>query len=134
MATTTLVDNVFEEGKSFLEYLDKQNLDIRVAFWLYQKENNSWKLILSTPKVESLGSRFFYSKILRYLKSFNFQHLSNSSISPLDIVVLSYSDNFINLLKSMIKTSPAPEIRSIRFSNNVVNGTLIDDVLVYRLA
>jgi hypothetical protein len=134
MATTTLVDNIFEEGKSFLEYLDKQNLDIRVAFWLYQKENNSWKLILSTPKVESLGSRFFYSKILRYLKSFNFQHMSNSSISPLDIFVSSYSDNFINLLKSMIKTSPAPEISSIRFSNNVVNGTLIDDVLVYRLA
>jgi hypothetical protein len=133
MATATLVDNIFEQGKKFLEYLDKQNLDIRVAFWLYQKEINSWKLMLSAPKVDSLGSRFFYSKILRQLNSFNFQHGPHSLLSPLDIVVLPYSDNFIVLLRRAIKTSPAPEISSIRFSNNVIDGTLIDDAFIYRL-
>ena len=133
MATTTLVDNIFEQGKEFLQYLDKQNLDIRAAFWIYQKENNSWKLILSAPKVESQGSRFFYSKILRFLRSFSSQYKSDFLISPLDIVVLSYSDNFILLLKKMITTSPAPSINSISFSNNVINGTLIDDAFIYRL-
>jgi hypothetical protein len=134
MGTTTLVENIFEEGKKFLEYLDKKGLDIKVALWIYQKENNSWKLILSAPDVEVWGSRFFYSKVLRYLKAFNVQHPDNILISPLDIIILSYSDNFISLLKSMVKTSPAPVISSIRFSNNVINGVLIDDALIYRLS
>lgn len=134
MATGTMVNNIFDEGKGFIEYLDKQNLDIKVALWIYQKETNSWKLLLSAPQVEYLGSRFFYSKILRYLKSYKFNNVSKTIISPLDIVVLSYSDNFVSLLKSMVKTPPAPSISSIRFSNNVINGTLIDDALIYRLA
>jgi hypothetical protein len=129
MATTTLVNNIFEEGKEFLKYLDSMNLNIKAAFWFYQKENSSWKLILSSPLVARTGSRSFYSRVFTNLKKFN----SESFISPLDIVVLPYSDNLISTFRKIIKTGPAPSISSIRLTNNVVDGVQIEDALVYRL-
>ncbi len=131
MATTTLVNNtnIFEEGKKFLKYLDSKDLNIEVAFWLYQKENNSWKLIFSASEVEELGSKFFYTKILRDLKKFN----SNLTISPSDIVVLPYSDKLISAFRKIKKHSVSID-KPVRFSNDIVDNVFIEDALIYRLS
>ena len=54
-----------------------------------------------------------------------------SIISLKDISVVDSSDQLISLLKVAVKTDKG--ISSIRFSRNMINGTLVEDTYIYRL-
>jgi len=51
----------------------------------------------------------------------------------LDDLVLEKPDaRIVELIRKAVRTGPA--VSGIRFKNNVVDGTLIDDVYIYRAA
>lgn len=127
MDTTILVDKDIESGKNLIEYLDKKNLDIKAALWIYNSELNRWYFIISSPLVDQNGARKMYLKIANHINKIR----DSINFDVDDIRLLPYSSPLINLLKIGIRTGPG--ISGLRFQNNVINGQLIEDSYIYRM-
>jgi len=98
------------------------------AFWFYFPDLQRWKLVLAEVKLGSTGPREIYSRIQEVLSQFT-QELKDLS---LDSITLAKPDApIVSLLRVAIKTGPA--ITGIRFTNNVINGVVIEDAYIYRL-
>ena len=117
-----------ESGKRLVLALDNENLMISAAFWFYFSDSKAWRLILGSKKVHNLGSRMLYQKIQKTLKK-----IKVSNISLENIAVIENTHILITTLRLMISTGESKELADIRFSNNTINGQLIEDAYIYRL-
>jgi len=128
MVETILTKDMIEIGKVFVRKLDENKLMPVAALWFYFTKEEQWKLIIVEYDVATLGPKEIYRKIQQILVESR-DELSGLS---LDDVALDKPDApIISLLRVAIKTGP--EISGIRFKNNVINGTLIQDAYIYRM-
>ena len=128
MVETQLTPELIQEGAALVEGLDKTGVSPDAALWFYFPDISAWRLVLAEVKVGPEGPRGVYRTVQKALHSLRNQitHLS------LEDVVLAKPDApIIKLLAQAIATGPG--INSIRFTHNVINGTLIEDALIYRL-
>lgn len=127
MVETSLTKELIEAGANLVRKLDERGLAPDAAFWLYSPDLQAWKLVLAAVKVGQVGPRKVYQEIQETLNDTpELQDLT------LDVVSISKPDSpVIVLLRTAISTGPG--IRGIRFKNNVINGTLIEDAYIYRL-
>ena len=126
MDTRILVDEDIESGKELLEFLDGKKLDIKIAMWFLDTEIGRWYLILSTPLVDEKGPRKVYLKLIKNLDGFE------TSIKIDNIKLLTYNSPFANIFKGIFNTGKG--ISQIRFQENVINGLLIKDAVIYRVS
>ena len=119
---------MIETGAAFVRKLDEHHLMPAAALWFYYPEEEQWKLIIVEYDLAKLGPKEIYRKIQKIFVESR-DELSGLS---LDDVALAKPDSpIISLLRVAIKTGP--EISGIRFKNNVINGTLIEDAYIYRM-
>jgi len=129
MVETNLTKEMIETGATLVRKLDEQGLRPDAALWLYFPEVQQWKLVIAELKVGTLGPKEIYRKVQQVLEK------SANEITglSLDDVALARPDApIIVLLRVAIRTGPG--ISGIRFTNNVINGTLIEDAYIYRLS
>ena len=120
-----LTEQMVESGANLIRSLDKSGVKVTNAFWSYFSEIDDWKLIISMP--EKKEQRSAYEAIQKSIHSKEFSvNLTIDQIST-----IKPQAPIIKLLKSAITTGPG--ISNIRFSQNVVNGQLIEDVHIYRI-
>ena len=67
MDQTALVGPDIPAGKKLIEALDRVDPRIEAAFWWLDED--SWKLILASPRVHEEGTRAVYSDILDAIES-----------------------------------------------------------------
>lgn len=67
IAKEPLTKEMIEAGANVLRHLNKANLDVRAALWIYRLESNSWRLVFALPEVEKDGPLKSYTKIRRIL-------------------------------------------------------------------
>ena len=128
MVETQLTPELIQEGAALVEGLDGAGVSPDAALWFYFPDVNSWKLLLAEVKVGPEGPREVYRSVQKTLQSLRnkITHLS------LEDVALAKPDApLIALLRQALVTGPG--ISGIRFTRNVVNGTLIEDAYIYRL-
>ncbi|MDP2675712.1 MAG: hypothetical protein Q8Q00_12545 [Dehalococcoidia bacterium] len=128
MAKGPLVDRLASRGRKLVEFADAAKLNIRSALWLYRSEPDDWVLMIVVPEVSDRGPREVYKKVQRVFAS------HRGELNPLkldDVVVAGPDDPLIQLLRTALQTGPG--ISEIRFSQNRINNTLIEDALIYRL-
>jgi len=129
MVTTTLTQEMVESGNVLVRQLDKQGAQPDAVFWLYFPDIEEWKLIIAEVKLSKQGPKKIYKKIQDII-SLSGKELHGLS---LDSVVLAKPDtHIVKLLKMAIHTGQG--ISGIRFTNNVINGTVVEDAYIYRLA
>lgn len=128
MDNKILVDKYIKEGKMLLKNLDKNKFPVKAALWLYDSNNNNWKYLIATPKVDEKGPLQVYKTIRNYLV-----HQGENHISLNDIRAVSPNDTLISLFKKAIKTDPK-SISNIRFTANTIDSHFIDDAYIYRVA
>lgn len=119
---------MIKTGAALVQKLDERGLEPKAAFWLYLSDVQQWKLVIATEALGEIGPKDFYQKIQETIaaNSDEFRELS------LDDIALSKTDApLVSLLRSAISTGPG--IGGIRFTNNAINGTVIDDAYIYRL-
>lgn len=129
MVATTLTDDMIKSGAELIRKLDERGLQPDAAFWLYFPEPEEWKLVIVEVKLDRHGPREIYSEIQNVISD------SKEQIGalPLDWVTLAKPDSpVVSLLRTAIRTGPG--LSGIRFTHNVINGTLIEDAYIYRLA
>lgn len=119
---------MIKSGAELVRKLDEHGLQPDAAFWLYLPEPQEWKLVIVEVKLGHVGPREIYSQIQHVMAQAN-EELGGL---PLDSVTLAKPDSLVvSLLRHAIRTGEG--IGGIRFTNNVINGTLVEDAYIYRL-
>ena len=127
LVTESLSDSMIKTGEKLVKRLDTNNAEVKSAFWLYISEDKSWKLIIASPLVDSLGPREYYKKIV----SINTSASEDEEVISLnDIAVTNMANQIVQILKIAINTGQG--ISGIRFSRNTINGFFIEDSYIYR--
>jgi hypothetical protein len=129
MVEAALTPELIQEGANLVQALDGAGLAPDAAFWFYFPDINAWKLVLAEMKVGPQGPREVYKQIQRTLIG-----LSGTikTLSLDDVAVLKPDAPVVSVLKKAIRTGPG--IGGIRFSQNMIDGVLIEDAYIYRLA
>jgi hypothetical protein len=128
MVETNLTKELIDAGAKLVEELDKRGLAPDAAFWLYSPEEQTWKLVLVEVKLAKKGPRAAYSEIQKILESE--KQFGNLRLD--DLVLEKPDARIVELLRKAMRTGSG--ITGIRFKNNVIDGTLIDDAYIYRAA
>jgi len=124
-----LTDSMIKAGAALIKKLDERGESPDTAFWIYFPDIQQWKLMLAEVKLGEIGPKELYKKIQDTISA------NNSEIGKLslDDVALAKPDApIVALLRTAIRTGLG--ISGIRFTNNVINGTVIEDAYIYRLA
>lgn len=124
MVNSTLVETQIRAGADLIGSLDKRGFVVSSAFWYLDNEEQGWRLILAMPAVEREGAHAVYRKIQTTVGSL-------SSISLLDVSVVSPKEPLVQLMNRAIHTGPG--ITNMRFTGNTISGVLIEDAYIYRL-
>jgi hypothetical protein len=129
MVEMNLTGDLIEAGAKLIEKLDERGLAPDAAFWLYSPEEQTWKLVLVEAKLARKGPKAAYSEVQKILA------LNQEKLRPLrleDVVLEKPDARIVELIRKAVRT--ATTISGIRFRNNVIDGTLIDDAYIYRAA
>ncbi len=129
MVKNALVDGYTAAGKRLIELLDVEGLSITGALWFYDADLGDWSLLLASPAVDLDGARKVYRDVLKVLG----RH--QAELGPLqadDVSVKSPRDKPFSLLRGVVGTG-ARDIASIRFTQNRINDTLVEDAFIYRM-
>jgi len=128
LVTEVLSENMKKSGAELIRRLDNSNSDVKTALWLYFPEERNWKLIIASPLVGENGPKAFYKRII---DSNNEVNEEEYVVSINDIGVANIDHPIIQLMKFAIVTGEN-DVSDIRFSRNTINGTFIEDSLIYR--
>jgi hypothetical protein len=120
-----LSNEMIAAGRELVAELDQKGWLVKSAFWIFESEQNRWKLILSSPNVETRGPRDGY-EIASTLLSDKF----GSTLSLSDISIVPPRNELVKLFSSVIGAGGA--ISDVRFSRNTINGRYIPDAYIYR--
>ena len=129
MIEANLTKELIDAGASLVKKLDERGLAPDMAFWLYSSEEQTWKLLLVEVKLAKKGPKAAYSEVQKILAKYA-QELGNLKLD--DLVLEKPDARIVELIRKAVRTGPA--VSGIRFKNNVVDGTLIDDAYIYRAA
>lgn len=127
MATPILVSSDIDMGRDLIEILDKAGFPVTAAAWIYSPDIEEWRLRIRTPRAEKdlLGA-------LREIASVtDAQGDLRVRLDLSRVKLVPPKDKLLAAMGSMVNVTG---ISNVRFSRNVINGILIDDALIYRLA
>ncbi|GAW97465.1 MULTISPECIES: hypothetical protein [Colwellia] len=128
LVTEVLSEKMTKSGAQLIHRLDKLDSEVKSAFWLFYPDEKSWKLIIASPLVGKHGPREFYKRVV----SSNKDASKNENIVSLnDVGVANIDHPIVQLMKFVIGTGEN-DVSEIRFSRNTINGTFIEDCLIYR--
>lgn len=126
MVISGLDSSLISGGEMLLRQLDKRNVQVDAALWLFYPDTAEWKLLLSFPEVAAQGPKSAYRMVQDA-----FPVLGDMPFSLDDIVVTRADSPLLRLLRKAITVGPG--ISGVKFSGNVVDGQLIQDAYIYRL-
>ena len=126
MDKKVLVEKDIEEGKRLIEALDKTDFQVEAAMWFCMTDSEEWRFLIASPFVEKKGSREAYGFIQSVLAKLS----PPSEVSLKNISVLGPKDRLISILRTAVGIRPG--ISGIRFTQNIIDNTLIEDAYIYR--
>ena len=129
MVKPDLATEMIDAGRRLLELLDRQKFRARGCFWFYFPESDRWRFVVASPEVRVHGPHAAYRKVQALAR-----RVPDAAglFAPGDVTVVKDNDPLVLLLRRAIATGPG--ISGIRFTNNSVNGTFVDDAYIYRLS
>jgi hypothetical protein len=128
MGKAALVEPDIDAGAALVKALDNANIDVTSAFWLLSSDGGDWSLYVASPLVDRLGPHAVYSKIRSALERSMLR-----TIRLDDISAVSPKDRIVHLFHAVVRTNKQ-QIGRFRITRSVLNGTFIEDAVIYRAA
>ncbi|PER24661.1 hypothetical protein CN490_22925 [Bacillus cereus] len=129
MDKAILVERDFKDGALLIKSLDANKFPVSSAFWIYNSESELWRLIIATPLVDLLGRRNAYTQVNKIIHKLG----ANIDIPLQSISVISPKHMLVKVLRKAIHTE-SDAISSIRFTNNTIGNSFIEDAYIYRMS
>lgn len=131
MDKTTLVERDFKDGEILIKELEKANINIHSALWLFDSEADRWQLIVASNNANFTSPKKAYGEIWEVLKQMEEKGL-RIAFSLENISVVSPNHQLINTLNQAVRTAP-DDISDIRFSRIRIGSSYIEDAYIYRI-
>jgi hypothetical protein len=129
MVVEELTQERIRAGKALIRELEKAHLAPDAVFWLYSSETDTWQLVIAEIKVATEGPRAVYRRIQELLTALS---RYRKVLGLEDIRATTPDDNTVKRLRQAVRTDP--DLEGSRFKGNVIDGTLIEDAYIYRVA
>ncbi|MDX2156692.1 MAG: hypothetical protein SFW09_09295 [Hyphomicrobiaceae bacterium] len=126
MAAETLVVDDIEYGRLIVEALDSADVPVSAAFWLLYGDTGTWKLWIATPEAGH-DLQAAYVEIAKVLSS------SGAPLIDFDLGRIRLVRSDEPMVRSLRKVVKVDGVGKVRFSSNVIDGTYIEDAIIYRL-
>lgn len=126
MAHAALVAPDVEGGQHLIKELVRQNFPVLAAFWIVVPEAEEWRLVISTPIVDTQGPLAAYQQMQQIL-----QTLPDVRFKIYNIAAVGQHDQRVALLRRVLKKNLDSGVT--RFTNNVIDGSLVEDAYIYLL-
>jgi len=120
---------MIDAGEEVIANVDQSGLPVTMAFWLFDREINEWRLTFASPAAESQGHGYVYRKISEVMRE---NWGTQPPISFLAIKVIDDDSDLARRLKKVPGVSH--QIGRTKFDRQVIDGRYIDDALIYRAA
>ena len=127
MATTALVNSDVEMGRELVKLLDEAAFPVTAAAWIYFADIDVWRLVIRTPRAE----RDLLGALREVASAMDAKGDLRARLDLSRLKLVPPKDNVLAAMGSVVRVDG---ISNIRFSRNMINGVLIDDALIYRLA
>jgi hypothetical protein len=124
----SLTGEMISAGAELTRRLDNAGFIVSASLWFYMSDTNTWRFIIASPEVRTKGLKKAYKQVQSVLSKIK---EDQPRIELKDITVIDSKDPLISLLRVAIRTEDG--ISGIRFSQNMINGILIEDAYIYRL-
>ena len=127
MVNISLVEKAIQDGRRLLSALDKKQINVMAAFWIYDSESEKWRLTLAMQIVDEKGPKESYREVQMVLSAPSAEKLN---LSLRDVTVVSPESELVKLLRSAIHLEGTG---GIVFEGNTINGTYIEKAYIYRM-
>jgi hypothetical protein len=124
-----LSSEMISAGEELTRRLDEARFIVTASLWLYITEANDWRFIIGSPEVRTNGPKKAYKRIQNVIAKMS---EDQPKIQLRDVTVIDSNDPLIALLRAALGTGEG--VSNIRFRHNVINGVLIEDAYIYRIA
>lgn len=126
MVIVPLTEQRISAGRRILNALDDARVRVTDCLWLYTSDRDDWRLIVSSPELRKMGPLKAYKQIQDAIAD-----AGDVDSVRMDITVGNGAEATLASLRKLVKTGNG--VGEVRLTNNVVDGRLIEDVLIYRL-
>ena len=118
--------SLVSEGTKLVGWLDDTEIKPRAAMWVYNSETEAWRLwIVPASKIEKLEFYQILSKVIS-------RH--RDDIPGFDISLVQFKSDKNPAVSGLSKMIHMEGLGSAHFSNNTMNGYLLPDGIVLRMA
>ena len=125
----SLSSEMIAAGAELTRRLDAAGLVVSASLWLLIAETNTWRFVIGSPGVRVQGPKNAYKRVQSVISRIPGEQIR---ISLKDVTVIDSNDPPLSVLRLTLKTGDG--ISGIRFTHNVINGTLIEDSYIYRMS
>lgn len=129
MVRTSLTPELIAAGARFVRELDARGIHPVAVFWLFNPEAEAWKLVVAEVELGEKGPQEFYRRYQRVLAALS---EDDFTIQLTDVSLEKPDALIVSALRSAASTRSG--VGGVWFHNNVIDGTLVEDAYVYRVA
>jgi hypothetical protein len=126
MAAQSLLNDDVDRGRRTLAALDAAGLDIRAAFWVLDEDSGDWRFTIAEPTVDQAGTRALYERVATALDR------KPDVLRLREVYGVSPDDPLVALVRDVVST-PGNASLGINFRGNVVMGTAVPDMYIFRM-
>lgn len=129
MVTKILVDHDIEAGRLLITELDRAQVPVAAAFWLYQTEDDRYQLVIATElyDVGPLDAYRIVHDALDRIPDVN-------RLALTDLNVVSVSNPIAQAIRALKMRKTESNGKGVRITRSTVGGVYFEDAWVYRSA
>ena len=131
MGEKALVEGLFEDSVELVRKLDASSAAPSLAAWYFYEDADQWRLLIAGPVFDQLLPKkepIAYQKISEAIFAAGLQSLSISMVK-----LIQSADPLSKALGFLVRT-PQDGIIKANFSNTVLNGIFIREMIILRSA
>jgi hypothetical protein len=116
-----------ERSEALVKFLDLKGFPVRAALWLYQSDAERWRFVLAFREMRK-DYTTFYRDIAKAI------NMATNTEDLLDLSKVDIVDPASAFVTNLSKALRMEGMGRVRFTNNRINGILLEDALIFRMA